>query len=363
MNKIISFFLLVVFFTANSLFAQHTHDPSHSPRNIILMIGDGMGFAQLYKAYAFKKKNLNIVRCNYTGIANTNSASDLITDSGAAGTALATGHKTDNRHISMSPEGIELKTILEYAEQHGKATGLVATSRITHATPAAFIAHEPSRYNYEEIALDFLNCDIDVFIGGGWDHFYKRSDTLNLLDSLHANGYKVVLSMKYLDTITCGKVAGLVYKGHPPKISEGRHDFLSRASIKTIEILNQDPDGFFLMIESSQIDWGGHARKEKYILNEMLDFDDVVGQVLDFAEQDGETLVIITSDHETGGYAIVKGDLESGETKGRFSSWDHTPVFVPLFAYGPGAEDFTGLYENTEIFHKMMRAFGFALDK
>jgi alkaline phosphatase len=134
---------------------------------------------------------------------------------------------------------------------------------------------------------------------------------------------------------------------------------LPLSTVKTIEILKKNTNGFFLMIEGSQIDWGGHKRNTTYIVNEMLDFDRTVGKVLEFAKADGNTLVIVTADHETGGMSINKGDIEKGEVKAEYTSFGHTGVMVPVFAFGPGAEDFCGIYENTEIFYKMVKAFGF----
>ena len=338
-----------------------TIDNEH-PKNIILMIGDGIGVAQLYTAYAAKKDNLNIKRCPVAGLVNTSSADDLITDSAAAGTAMATGEKTNNGHIGVDQNGNALKSILEIAEEKGKATGLIATSAITHATPASFIAHHPDRHEYEALALDFLKTDIDVIIGGGKKYFTDREDGLNLIDSLQTNNYSLVFNMNEMQEFKGDKIAAFIFEEHGPKVFEGREHYLEKASAGAIEILKKDEDGFFLMIEGSQIDWGGHDQDLRYVTEESIDFDEAVGKVLDFAEQNGETLVIVTSDHETGGLTITGGDLNSGKIEGHFSTDHHTPVFVPLFAYGPGAENFGGLYENTEIFDKMMKAFGWKID-
>jgi len=332
----------------------HTH-----PKNIILMIGDGMGLSAISAAMTVQKDLLNIARCNYTGFIKTSSLNQYITDSGAAGTALATGKKTNNLHVSVDPEGDPFTTILEIAEEHSLSTGLIATSSITHATPASFIAYNTDRSNYEALALDFLKTDIDVFIGGGKDHFSNRVDGLNLLDSLLANDYQLVFDVIGLAGIEKGKVAGLLYDEHPPKFSEGRGNMLGIATDKTLEILKTNENGFFLMIEGSQIDWAAHENNTEYMIEETIDFDNVIGTVLDFAENNKETLVIITSDHETGGFAINGGDREQGEVIGAFTSGGHTATMVPVFAFGPGAEQFTGIYDNTEIFNKCMKAFGF----
>jgi alkaline phosphatase len=331
----------------------------NQPKNIILMIGDGMGVTQVYAALTARKGQLEMARCSHTGFSITHSADDYVTDSAAGGTAIATGEKTNNGYLSITPEGDTLKTILQFAEFYGLGTGLVATCKITHATPASFISHQISRGSYEEIALDFLKTDVDVFIGGGRDQFEKRKDGLNLSDLLRSKNYQVVYDLKGLAEISQGKVAGLIYDDHPPKYSEGRGDFLAIASKKAIELLASSEKGFFLMIEGSQIDWAGHDKDPDYLLNEMVDFDNVVGCVLDYAEQNGETLVIITSDHETGGYVIKQGNMVEGTVDGSFMQDDHTGVMVPVFAYGPGADRFTGIMENTSLFDKMMNLFGF----
>lgn len=331
-------------------------------KNIILLIGDGMGIAQLYAGMVANIKPLNIEKIKYIGLSKTYSATDFTTDSGAAATALATGQKTFQKAIGVNIDTIPLPTILEIAEEHGKTTGLIATSTITHATPASFIAHQPSRYNYEEIAADFLNTDIEVFIGGGLKHFNDRKDGRDLTAILQSNGYDVIINPDDIVNSTSDKIAGLIYVDDPPKYSDGRGDMLLTTTVKAIETLNKNPNGFFLMIEGSQIDWGAHKRNTDYVVNEMLDFDRTVGEVLKFAEADGNTLVIVTADHETGGMTINEGDIKKGDVKAKFTSFNHTGVMVPVFAYGPGAEDFCGIYENTEIFNKMKTAFGFTND-
>lgn len=357
---VLSLFFLV---SVSAVVAQENdQDKCNKPKNIILMIGDGMGVSHIYAAMTANKGRLNLERCRHIGFIKTYSLDRYITDSGAAGTALATGHKTNNKHISVDSHGNKFATILEIAERNGLSSGLVATSYITHATPASFIAHNVNRNDYEALALNFLNTDIDVFIGGGKEHFINRKDGLNLIDSLKAHDYQVVYNIQDLHDIHKGKVAGLLYDGHPPKHSEGRNDMLERSSLKAIELLSQDQDGFFMMIEGSQIDWAGHDNDSEYLVDETLDFDKTVGAVLNFAEKDGETLVIITADHETGGYAIVDGDIEKGDVTGKFSTDRHTATMVPVFAFGPGAEEFMGIYDNTEIFDKCVKLFGFEKD-
>jgi len=324
------------------------------PKNIILLIGDGMGVSQVFAGLTANKGRLFIENCKYIGFSKTQSADNYITDSAAGGTALSSGVKTYNGAIGIDAQGIPVKTILEEASAKGLATGLVSTSAITHATPASFIAHQASRDSYEDIAADFLKTNIDVFIGGGLDHFTKRADGRNLVDSLKMKGYQVETEMDKIKKVKEGKLAGLTAGEHNGRMSE-RGDMLPVATETALKILSKKENGFFLMIEGSQIDWGGHAGSTIYVVEDMLDFDQVIGQALDFAADDKETLVIITADHETGGMALTDGSIENGIVKAAFPTGDHTAVMVPVFAYGPGAQEFIGIMENTDIHAKMKK--------
>ncbi|MFA8301212.1 MAG: alkaline phosphatase [Hyphomicrobiales bacterium] len=335
--------------------AQDNKNKPKKVKNIILMIGDGMGTSQVYAAMVAKKGDLNMTKTKHMGFSKTYSASDFVTDSGAGGTAIAIGMKANNKSVGVDKDYKPRKSILEIAEENGLSTGLVATAAITHATPASFIAHNKSRKNYEEIASDFLKTDIDVFIGGGLKHFSKRDDKQNLVDSLKARNYSVVTSIDDLQNSEASKIAGLLYEKHPPKLADGRGDMLEKASMKAIEVLSKNDDGFFLMIEGSQIDWGGHDNNTDYIVEEAVDFDNTIGKVVDWAEKEGNTLVLITADHETGGMAIKDGDIEKGEVKGKYTTYYHSGVMVPVFAFGPGARRFQGIQENTDLFYKMCR--------
>lgn len=343
------------------------------PKNIILMIGDGMGISQITAGMYANGNKLNLERCKVIGLIKTNSEDDLITDSAAGATAFATGKKTKNGKISQSmKDSINYKTFIEYAEENNKATGIVVTSTVTHATPACFYAHFPRRYEANEpISAQFINSGIDVLIGGGEKYFEKRSDGRNLYEELKSKNYTV------LDTLTedfstegISKMIYLYSPTQPGKLvfekgdnAPSRGPILPLATEKALEVLKKDTNGFFMMVEGSQIDWGGHNNDSPYIIREMIDFDNAIQKVLDFADQDGETLVIITADHETGGYAIIGGDLDGTNLVGGFSTLKHSAAMIPVFAYGQGAENFAGIYDNTQIFYKMMEAFQFSLDQ
>lgn len=327
-------------------------------KNVILMIGDGMGISQVYAGMTANKEVLHLEQSQFVGFTKTYSASSYITDSAAGGTAIACGTKTNNGAIGVDTNGKPVKSLLEYAIENGLSTGVVASCAVTHATPASFVAHQPSRKMEEEIAADFVNSDITVFIGGGKKYFDARSDNENLLDKLKSKGFQLAFTMDDIRNISTGKLAGLVAAEHPAPYPE-RGEFLSESMHTAINILNDNKEGFFLMVESSQIDWAGHANDTEAVVNEMLDFDRAIKAAFDYAELNPNTLVIVTADHETGGMALTGGDLQNGKVEGTFVSKGHTSVMVPVFAYGTGAQDFAGIYENTHLFTKILNLYGF----
>ncbi|HLO90218.1 MAG: alkaline phosphatase [Chloroflexota bacterium] len=354
------FFFFQIVSPISDLSAQTRVNISGKPKNVILLIGDGMGITEVYAAMLASKMDLNMQRCSNTALVKTNSADSDITDSAAAGTALATGTKTNNGFIGVDKDKKPLKSILKIAEENGLATGMVTTCDITHATPASFIASVENRNQASEIALQFLKTDIDVFIGGGYKTFSERPDSLNLIDSLKAHNYFVATNTDQLNNAPdFGKLAGLLYPVHAPKEIDGRADMLSQAVIKALDILDNNHKGFFLMVEGSQIDWGGHENNIEYNTSEVLDFDKAVGVALNYAEKDKNTLVIVTADHETGGLTLIEADALRGGVKTAFSTTHHTASPVPLFAFGPGSENFRGLIENTDVFKLMVSLYGF----
>ena len=231
---------------------------SKKPKNVILMIGDGMGTAQLFAGITANGGHLFLDNFKVAGFSRTQSADNYITDSAAGGTALSTGQKTYNGAIGVNANKEPIKTILEMAEEKGLSTGLVSTSAITHATPASFIAHQGSRSSYEDIAADFMKTDIEVFIGGGYKHFAERKDGRDLTKDLQAKGYQVLRNMDEIAKVKSGKLAGLVAPEHAGRVAE-RKDMLPVATQTATNILNTGKKGFFLMVEGSQIDMGGHA--------------------------------------------------------------------------------------------------------
>jgi alkaline phosphatase len=331
------------------LFAQK------APKNVIFLIGDGMGVSQIYAGLTANRGHLNLERIKVIGFHKNQASDNYVTDSAAGATAFATGKQTYNGAIGLDSLKVPSTTLLEMAEKKGLATGLVSTCDITDATPSSFIAHQRTRSMHEEIAGDFLKTNIDVVIGGGRKYFEKRKDGLNLLDTMRQKGYQVHSDLA-LDGVNKGKLVALYAEENPIKVMEGRGDALLYSAKKSLEILGQNKKGFFVMIEGSQIDWGGHANDADYIVTEMVDFDKSIGYALDFATKNKETLVVITADHETGGFALMGGNIKTGEVKGAFTTKGHTGQMIPVFAFGPGSEAFGGIYNNYDIFTKIKQA-------
>lgn len=338
---------------------QHYVQPrtNKRPKNIILMIGDGMGLAHLYAAMTSNGGHLFIENFKNCGFSKTYSSDSYITDSAAGGTALATGTKTYNGAIGVDPEKNPVVNIREKAEKKGMKTGLVATTIITDATPAVFVAHVASRSSLEDIAADFLKTDIDVFIGGGAKNFEERKDGRNLSNELRNKGYQVLYNINDISKVKSGKLAGLIAPGDNPTMPE-RGEMLASATETAIGLLSQGKRGFFLMVEGSDIDHLAHQNSTPGVVMETLDFDKAVGSALKFAAGNKKTLIIITADHETGGMTLNGGDYKTGKVMAKFTSAGHTGIAVPVYSFGPGADQFTGFMENTDIAKKMMKLLG-----
>lgn len=327
------------------------------PKNVIFLIGDGMGLTQITAGSIAKKDALAIESFRHIGLVKTYSTK-LITDSAAGATAMATGSKTYNGAISMNVHQEKLKTILEYAEEDNWKTGIVTTATVTHATPACFYGHQPTRSNVNrKLASEFMTKDIEVLMGGGWNYFKDGLDGRDLIVEAQEKGYFVTDNIQTVGDYRPERMICLISPKLPPRLEE-RGDFLPLATQKAVDVLDASNDGFFLMVEGAQIDWGGHENKSDYIIEELLDFDKAVDAALKFAQKDKNTLVIVTADHETGGYSINSGNEKEGKVECKFTSDYHTATMVPIFAYGPGAESFTGVMDNTEIFYKLKYLMG-----
>ncbi len=328
-------------------------------KNVILLIGDGMGLSQVSSRYYYGEGEPNFSRFKQVSLIRTSSSKQKITDSAAGATAYACGKKTYNGAIAVDDDTTAIPTLVERVSPRGIATGLLATSSITHATPASFYAHVYSRNEEEVIAEYLVRSEVDFFAGGGVEFFADRKDSLNYLDSLRAYGFGVETSgLKPVE----GKPAYLLADDGMPTMLEDRGDFLPKATEMALEKLSQNEEGFFLMVEGSQIDWGGHANGGEYLINEVIDFDKAIGKALDFAEKEGNTLVVVTADHECGGFSLIAG--KRGEIPDYrlldygFSTGGHSASMVPVFAFGPRAEEFQGIYDNIGIHERILKATG-----
>ena len=345
-NKFLILFTLTAV-VSTAVFCQS----NNKPKNIILLIGDGMGMGAVTSS-VLTLDNDPFKKFQSIGFSVTCSADALITDSAAGATALATGYKTDKYKISNSHDDKPLKTLLEFAKEKKYSTGIVATISFTNATPACFFAHNRNRENEIEIAKQFLNSGIDVSIAGGSEYFPMKlfspatKDSITFLDSLKKSGYSTFNSFEQLKNNSSDKIfAALDFYKLP--IATGRNFSLGDMTNIALEKLSKNQNGFVLMIEGSQIDKGEEQNNYDYLLGEQKDFNTAINTALEFAEKDGNTLVVVTADHESGALGIL-----GKERKNITPSWGvkgHSGAMVGIFSYGPGSEKFRGVFENNMI--------------
>ena len=316
-------------------------------KNVIMMIGDGMGFEHVSCAWVVNGGHLNMDAMPYFGASRTYATDRLITDSCAGGNALATGVKTRYGHIGLGPDGSQVTSVLKDAQAKGMKTGITVTCRINDATPADYVAHSNSRKDEEGIAAQFVDSGVDFISGGGLHFWTSRSDGRNLVEEMQARGYTFVEKVEDIASATGDKFLGL-YEEYDLKTVDERGPALLESTRKALQMLD-NRKGFFLMIEGSDIDSWSHRNKIGLVCEEVLDFDRTLGEVLKFAERDGQTLVVVTADHATGGLTLLKGSIEDQTVKVNFSTKGHNGIIVPVFAYGPGAQQFAGVHENGEI--------------
>ncbi|MDZ5711412.1 alkaline phosphatase [Jeotgalibacillus haloalkalitolerans] len=386
--------------------------------NVIYMIPDGYNasYATNYRWFKGEESSFDPF---VKGLMQTYSADTEVTDSAAAGTAMATGEKTNNGMVGVTPDGEQVDSILDAAEEAGKSTGLVATSTITHATPAVFGSSVESRGNEAGIAPQYFENGVDVLLGGGRDYFLPESEggkqpELNLIESAEADGYEYVTNSDELTSAKSGKLLGLFADdAMAPELERGETDQPSLADMTgaALNALEQDKDGFFLMVEGSQIDWAGHAHDAAWAMNDTKAFDEAVAAAIEYAKKDKNTLVVVAGDHETGGMSVgsngeydlnidvlhdvkATGDTMAAELNEDRSNareivkeyanielteeeaalieetdnaamainevisdralvgWTtsaHTGVDVPVYAYGAQAHKFSGLLNNTDL--------------
>ncbi len=351
-RRLFTFLIIATALFSSSCCSNDKKQEPETAKNVIVMIGDGMGPAQVYSLILTNQEKTAFERFPYSGFSITTSASHKTTDSAAGGTAIAIGKKTNNGMVGMDPDSIPMPSMLELFAQKGKKTGVVVTCSVTHATPADFIAHNVTRKDNEGIALEISEKEgLDVLFGGGRKYFTERADNLDLLGKMWQNGWNIYDSLPQIED-NSAKTMVLTCRKHMEKAPK-RGDFLPEATAKAIEMLDNE-NGFFLMVEGSQIDFACHDNDSATLIAEMRDFNKTLNVVLDFAEKDGNTLVVVTADHETGGLTFIDPEGKYTRTDFHFSTGSHSAVFVPVFSYGPCAERFSGIMDNTEIISKIM---------
>ncbi len=324
-------------------------------KNVILMIGDGMSLMHVYTAWAANRGKLWLENAQATGLSKTWAVKKLVTDSGSGGTSLATGVKTVYHAVGVDPEGKPLTSLVDVAKELGKDAGMAVTCRLWDATPCDFCCHNIDRDKEEELVGDYPTSGVDFVFGGGAQKFTNRKDGRDIFKELQKKGYHVSRTLDdFFAYDKNSRIFAVPYDKDTP-LPDERGDLLARASMKGISLMNQNKNGFFMMIEGSQLDDYGHFNQLDLLMKETLDFDQTVGEVMKWAAKDGETLVVVTADHETGGLTLVNGNKDEGRVECCFSSKDHSGAMVPVYAFGPGAENFTGIFENTDVFKKIKK--------
>ena len=317
-------------------------------RNIIFLIGDGMGLEQVSCAWVLNHGKLNLDNMGVVGLSRTYSQSDLITDSAAGGTALATGEKTANSHVGTDPDGKPLYSMLVKAQECGKKTGVVVTCHMADATPCDFCCHSVDRYLYDEVIADYASSGVDFIAGGGLDYFGKnRKDARNIADEMARKGYTVALDEVSLMEAQLPVLALLADDNLPVALERG--DLFRHMVAKALKELSASDKGFVLMVEGSSIDDWQHENRIDLAMEEVLDFDRTLGDVLQWAAADGHTLVVVTADHATGALTLQDGNLEEGRIDVAFGNDSHNGIAVPFYAWGPGSDRFGGILENAEL--------------
>ncbi len=385
--KVLSILLILALVTLGSIAAASaiTNQFIQSPA-IMLFIGDGMGEAQRTAgrwAAVGRDGELAMDTLPVSGWSMTNEAANIVTDSAAAATAMATGEKTFNGQLALGlTSNIVLPTILEQAQEKGWAVGLISTVQVAHATPGAFAAHVTSRESYTKIALQIYEHRINVLLAGGEDDFLPeaeagcypamghRNDERNLITEAQAAGYTYICDATGLAAIDLENTSYLLGLFADDGMLGSYEPTLEEMTAAAIAILSQDPDGFFLMVEGGQIDWAAHSQDAENTIEDVIGFDNAVALGIDYALENENTLVIVTADHETGGMSV---DLESS---GRFNedgpfftpngtpfyvNWtsvDHTGVNVPTTAQGKFSDQLAGISENTQIYEVMRQFLG-----
>jgi alkaline phosphatase len=343
--------------------------PPKAIKNVMIFFGDGMGISQVdatrIKYYGLASK-LHMELMPIVALVRTYAANNLITDSAASATAYATGWKTNNRMVGMTPDGVARRTIMEAARDRGMATGLITTGMLTDATPAAFVTHVPHRHAQSGIALQMITSRVNVMVGN-MAYFFPsndprsaRRDTIDVVKQATRSGYMYVETEEAWQNVEANYVLGHLfddlqddesYTETKNRSKTNNGPSLANVTRHAINLLERNPVGFFLLVEEEGIDKGGHKNDYPFVVERVKNLDDAVEVGLTYALQTGNTLVLVLSDHETGGMVLFEEDtlgLKEHNAMG-WTTTNHTGQSVPLFAFGPHAENFSGVFDNSDI--------------
>ncbi len=337
--------------TAHSLYKPlYRNDGQNKPvKYIIILIGDGTGLAQWYAGYTANHASLNVFAMRHIGLSKTSSLDNYITDSAPGATSISSGVKTNNRAVGVDHKGARLTLLPDIIAKRKMKTAIITSGDFRDATPASFYGHRSLRSDFKGMMEDLVTAKVDIIMGACNMAQYDSVSVIlkkkfNVLGSLNTVNKSTKLPLIVADSVAAFS------------IQKGRNDWATTAFQKTLQLLSKDKNGFLIMLEGAQIDHGGHANQLTYVVSELLDFDQVIGKAMEFADSNGETLVIVTGDHETGGLTLTGGDYGTGMINGQFSTGGHTAIPVPVFAYGPQSQLFGGVYENTDIFFRILKA-------
>lgn len=383
MKKIHSLFVAIFMM---AVFSSCTFEYQKQPKNVIYLIGDGMGFGAVTSLLLSMEEETGFEKAPVIGLSETCSANNYVTDSPAGGTALATGTRTCNGFLGVGPDSVQLESLLKKAQKMGKKTGIVVNTTLTEATPGAFYAGVTSRKESYTIAEQFTESGVDVAIGAGLSAFINRPDSIDMTEVLINKGYDVYLDWKSVLGTESQKFVGILDMGDVHRrnkksttiasAAEGQEvclaarlaateenadttrfseptEYLQKACTKALDVLEKEAkNGFFLMIESAIIDGYGHNNDSEGMIEEMQEFDKTLQTLIAYVNEHPNTLLVVTADHETGGTGVAYKSHEVNQPEGlhlNFSTKGHTGTVVPVFAYGAGAEKFRGIFQNREL--------------
>jgi alkaline phosphatase len=353
MKKILFLFFILVSLTVNS-WAQrkYVHDPN-KPVSIIIIVEEGIGLPALSAAQLVKGSDLNLAKANAVGMMKTSSANDIVTDPAAFGTAIACGIKTNNGTLGLDTQYQITPNIFELAKKEKMSVGLITTSFVVDAVPAAFYAHQTSSISYKSIANDLVESGMNVFIGGGTKYFRAKGDSTTLYKELNIKGYKILEDYGDLKSKSHKKIAGLVQANAMPGILNRRGDYLNLAWLRAFKTLVRNDTGYVLLIHNVHTNWAATNNEKEDMIAEILDMDKLLGQILNMTSPDNKTLILVMGGFETGGVSVMGNKYNKTDPIIKFSAKQRTASMVPVFAFGTGASLFSGIMDNTDIFLKL----------